>query len=169
MELSRRGMIGGIAAVCGVGAVGFVGATGVDDPLSSSDSDGEPEGYVPADTDAPFVARLVGPEDTTELFDAAGLRHVEGVHQEDEEHLVIIELDESAADAVRTGLEARGAVDDPTSFDVSMRLDGAEVRRIELDRATVDALADESWNGIVTLPFDNPDLAAEVYDSLAAE
>ena len=168
MELSRRGVMGGLAAVCGVGAVGFGGASGVDDPLGEEEPDDEKR-YVAANTEASFVARLVGPESTTELFDATGLAHVEGVHSDDEEHLVVIELHDAAADDVRAGLAAGGAVDDPAAFDVSMRLDGAEVRRIDLDQQTVDALVDETWGGVVTLPFENRELAAEVYDALADE
>lgn len=168
MELSRRGVIGGLAGVFGVGAVGFVGASGVDDRRTEDEGDDETQ-YVAANTDAPFVARLVGPESTTELFDATGLLHVEGVYDEDEEHLVIIELTDSAADAVRAGLENEGVLEDPSAFDVSMRLDGAEVRRIELDESTADALVAETWGGVITLPFENPELAEEVYGSLADE
>lgn len=174
MELSRRGMLGGLGAVCAVGVVGFVGASSVDDPLPDGE---EPDGdeieddtrYVDADPDARFEARLVGEDGDHALFDASGLVHVQGVQSESDEHIVAIELEEATVDEVRTTLEERGAEDDPSSFEITMTLDGVEVRRIELDGATVDALIDESWNGVVTLPFEDPDVADEVYESLAVE
>jgi len=42
-----------------------------------------------------------------------------------------------------------------------------EVRRVDLDEATVSALTDEEWGGVLTLPFGEESVAASVYDSLA--
>jgi hypothetical protein len=50
-----------------------------------------------------------------------------------------------------------------------MTLDGTEVRRVELDEATVSALTADEWNGVVTLPFGEQTVAQSVYDSLADE
>ncbi|WP_418281517.1 hypothetical protein [Halorubrum sp. DTA98] len=179
MELSRRGVLGGIGSVCAIGAIGFVGASSVDDPSGENEpsgtddtTTGSDEGdamYVDADPTAPFEARLVGADATYDLFDASGLVHVEGVHPDDGEHLVVIELGEGAVDAVRAELDERGVVDEPSAFEIRMTLDDVEIRRIELDDATVDALRDDSWQGVVTLPFEDPDVAEDVYESLAAE
>jgi hypothetical protein len=48
-----------------------------------------------------------------------------------------------------------------------MTLDETEVRRVDLDEATVSALTDEEWGGVLTLPFGEESIAASVYDSLA--
>lgn len=190
MELSRRGVVGALGSVLAIGAIGFVGASTVDDPsdepsAGSAGSDGgdggdddESDGgnggddevmYVEADPNAPFEARLLGEAEDRVLFDASGLIHVEGVHPEDGEHLVIIELDEPAIDAVRSALDEPAVADDPGAFEISMTLAGEEVRRIDLDRETVDAVTGDDWEGIVTLPFEDSDVASDVYEALATE
>jgi hypothetical protein len=49
-----------------------------------------------------------------------------------------------------------------------MTLDGTEVRRVELDESTVDALTDDEWGGVLTLPFGERQVAQSVYESLAS-
>ena len=187
MELSRRGILGGVGAAVAVGVVGFAGAasvtdddaaageTGPDNPVSGDASvgagdDGEQGGSVPVDPDAPFEARLLRDgEDDRRLFDAGDLARVQGVITEDDEHLVYVSLGEAGVEGLRTGLEDAGATDEPERFVVSMTLDGTEVRRVELDEATVSALTDEEWGGVVTLPFGEQTVAQSVYDSLADE
>jgi hypothetical protein len=209
MELSRRGVLGGLGAACAVGAVGFAGAASVGDdgagdsggggPKTDGGSDGDgPEtdggsdgdgsatggsdgGSTPStatsvavDPDAPFEARLLredGPNDGgpgDRLFDAADLDYVQGVTEDEGEHLVGLSLSADGETSFRERLEASGAVDDPEPFVVSMTLDGAEVRRVDLDGPTVTALTDAEWNGVLTLPFESAKTAESVYASLAA-
>lgn len=182
MELSRRGVVGALGAVSAVGVIGLVGASTVNESeersgTAAAGSDGVDGGsdddsdvaYVDADPNAPFAARLVGDTEDRLLFDASGLVHVEGVHPEGDEHLVIIELDDDAIAAVRAAMGDEDVVDAPEAFEIRMTLDGTEVRRIDLDEETAAALTDDSWEGIVTLPFSEPDVATDVYESLADE
>ncbi|RAW44212.1 hypothetical protein DQW50_15335 [Halorubrum sp. 48-1-W] len=206
MELSRRGVIGGLGVV-GLGAVGFAGAVAVDDDgdgatTEASDGDGpggdgagsdgsgeDAEGSdatsVAVDPDAPFEARLLyedGSDDGSSgdgsgddgesgdrLFDAAGLEYVQGVREEDGEHLVYVALSEAGRESFRDRLETSGAIDDPGPFAVSMTLGGEEVRHVDLDEPTVTALSDEEWSGVLTLPFESAGTAESVYGSLSAE
>ncbi|WP_144926003.1 hypothetical protein [Halorubrum salsamenti] len=193
MELSRRGMLGGVGAALAVGGVGFAGATSVTDgdaiaggtggdedaldgdaiggdatdDTAGDDENGE-SGSVAVDPEASFEARLLRDGDgERRLFDAGDLDRVQGVITEGDEHLVYVLLGDAGIDALRTGLEDAGATDDPEGFVVSMTLDGTEVRRVELDDATVSALTDEEWGGVLTLPFGEASVAESVYDSLA--
>jgi len=86
---------------------------------------------------------------------------------EGDEHLVYVSLGETGIDALQSGLADAGTTDDPEGFVVSMTLDGTEVRRVELDEATVSALTDEEWGGVLTLPFSQASVAESVCDSLA--
>ena len=172
MELSRRGMLGGVGAALAVGGVGFVGAASVTDGALGGDAAGDDEddrtGSVPVDPDAPFEARLLRDgDDDRGLFGARDLDRVQGVIDEEGEHLVYVSLGDAGIDALQTGLADAGAADDPEGFAVSMTLDGSEVRRVELDEATVSALTDEEWGGVLTLPFGEAPVAESVYDSLA--
>jgi hypothetical protein len=186
MELSRRGMLGGVGAALAVGAVGFAGAASVTDGDAAGDGtgpggdavgagtdgaedDGNGEsGSVPVDPDAPFEARLLRDgDDDRRLFGAGDLDRVQGVIAENDEHLVYVSLGDAGIDALQSGLADAGATDDPEGFVVSMTLDGTEVRRVELDEATVSALTDEEWGGVLTLPFGEAQVAESVYDSLA--
>ncbi|GAA0531399.1 hypothetical protein ABNG02_01660 [Halorubrum ejinorense] len=190
MDISRRGILGGLGAACAVGAVGFAGATTVSDGESvpgllgdgpgptdggagSTDgagggTDGSGTGSVAVDPDAPFVARLTGDDDTDRrLFDASDLDRVEGVFTENDEYLVYAALSDAGIESFRSRLEDAGATDDPAAFVVSMTLDGTEVRRVELDRETVDALTDSEWGGVLTFPFGEESVARSVYDRLA--
>ena len=188
MELSRRGMLGGVGAALAVGAVGFAGAASVTDDgatgggagpggdwagadAAGDDSGGDDGGKpasVPVDPDAPFEARLLGGgADDRRLFGAADLDRVQGVIAEGDEHLVYVSLGDAGIDALQTGLADAGATEDPAGFVVSMTLDGTEVRRVELDDATVSALTNEEWGGVLTLPFGEAPVAESVYDSLA--
>ncbi|EMA67077.1 hypothetical protein [Halorubrum kocurii] len=189
MELSRRGMLGGVGAALAVGGVGFVGAASVtdDDAVdggadpdegalggdalggdAAGDDEDDQTGSVPVDPDAPFEARLLRDgDDDRRLFGAGDLDRVQGVIAEEGEHLVYVSLGDAGIDALQTGLADAGAADDPEGFAVSMTLDGSEVRRVELDEATVSALTDEEWGGVLTLPFGEAPVAESVYDSLA--
>ena len=203
MELSRRGVLGGLGAACAVGAVGFAGAASVgDEGGDGSDSDDATTGAgdaggdgsgtdgsagdsetstatsVAVDPDAPFEARLLredgsgggsgdGPGDL--LFEATDLDYVQGLTENEGEHLVGISLSTDGEESFRERLEASGAVDDPEPFAVSMTLDGEEVRRVDLDEPTVTALTDEEWGGVLTLPFESASTAESVYGSLATE
>ncbi|PAU83046.1 hypothetical protein CK500_13065 [Halorubrum salipaludis] len=185
MELSRRGMLGGVGAALAVGAVGFAGAASVTDGDAVGDGggpggdavgtgadgagdEGGESGSVPVDPEAPFEARLLRDgDDDRSLFGASDLDRVQGVIAENDEHLVYVSLGEAGIDALQSGLADAGATDDPEGFVVSMALDGTEVRRVELDEATVSALTDEEWGGVLTLPFGQASVAESVYDSLA--
>ncbi|ACM58047.1 hypothetical protein [Halorubrum lacusprofundi] len=189
MELSRRGMLGGVGVALAVGGVGFAGAasvtdgeaidggTGPDEGAIGGDAIGGDEpgndedgqtGSVPVDPDAPFEARLLRDgDDDRRLFGTGDLDRVQGVITEDDEHLVYVSLGDAGIDALQTGLTDAGATDDPEGFTVSMTLDETEVRRVDLDEATVSALTDEEWGGVLTLPFGEESVAASVYDSLA--
>ena len=189
MDISRRGVLGGLGAACALGAVGFAGAARVTDgealdgvggdgpgPTASGGSGpttgdgGDPEGAVAVDPDAPFVARLVDESagDEWTLFDAAALDEVAGVFSEDGEHRVYVALGDAGIEAFRDRLADAGAVDDPASFVVSMTLNSTEVRRVELDAGTVASLTDDEWSGVVTLPFGQETVARSVYAELAA-
>ena len=187
MDISRRGILGGLGAACAVGGVGFAGAATVTDGESvagllgdgpgptdggtgSTDGadDGSGTGSVAADPDAPFAARLTGDDGTDRrLFDASDLDRVEGVFTKDDEYLVYAALSDAGIDSFRSRLEDAGATDDPDAFVVSMTLDETEVRRVELDRETVDALTDSEWGGVLTLPFGEESVARSVYGRLA--
>jgi hypothetical protein len=181
MDISRRGVLGGLGAVCAVGAVGFAGAATVTDgetvgglgggagPAgggSEEAADGPESAAV--DPDAPFEARLTGDDGTdAPLFDASDLDRVKGVFAEEGEYLVQVVLPDAGVETFRTRLDEAGATDDPAAFVVSMTLDGTEVRRVELDRETVDALTGSDWGGVLTLPFGEERVARSVYDRLA--
>jgi hypothetical protein len=184
MDISRRGVLGGLGAVCAVGAVGFAGAAtvtdgaavdglgdiGGDGPAATGDgTDGETAPQSAAvDPEAPFEARLTGDDGTdATLFGATDLDVVKGVFAKDGEFLVQVVLSEAGVDALRTRLDEAGATDDPAAFVVSMTLDGTEVRRVELDRETVDALTGSEWGGVLTLPFGQESVARSVYERLA--
>ncbi len=191
MELSRRGMLGGFAAVGAVGVAGFAGAASVTDGAGDDGATGgggaetEPgddtgaTGSVAVDPDAPFEAQLLvddeanaddaAGDDEVELFDAADLARVEGPFSDGDEHLVYVALGDAGIETFQTRLDDAGAVDDPSGFVVVMTLDGTEVRRVELDRPTVDALTDDEWGGVLTLPFEAEAVATDVYESLAAD
>jgi hypothetical protein len=150
-----------------------VGDAAGDSPVGvGSTGDGEsdgPVGAVAVDPDAPFEARLLRDgDDDRRLFDASDLDEVEGVFEKSGEYLVYASLGEGGIDAFQDRLAAAGAVDDPERFVVSMTLDGTEVRRVELDAATVGALTDGEWSGVLTLPFGEEQVAESVYDSLAS-
>lgn len=183
MELSRRGMLGGFAAVGAVGAAGFVGAASVAD-TDDADTDGNDRGAeddgdngeaesAVVDPDAPFEAQLLETVDdnteTQQLFDASDLAGVRGPVAEENEHLVYIVLSDTGIDTFQARLNDSGAADNPTEFAVSMTLDETEVRRVDLDEPTVSALIDEEWTGMLTLPFDEETVAEDVSESLAAE
>ena len=182
MDISRRGILGGLGAACAVGAVGFAGATQVTDgdaiegiggdgpgPASGDEGAGDDAPTAAAvDPDAPFTARITGDDGTdARLFDASDLDRVKGVFPEDDEFLVQVVLSDAGIESFRSRLEDAGATDDPNAFVVSMALDGTEVRRVELDRETVDALTDTEWGGVLTLPFGEETVARSVYDRLA--
>jgi len=183
MDISRRGVLGGLGAVCGVGAVGFAGAAQVTDdgaiegiggdgpgPAGGEDAGDDGPTAAPVDPDAPFAARLTGDDGTdARLFDASDLDRVKGVFAEDDEFLVQVVLSEAGVESFRSRLDDAGATDDPAAFVVSMALDGTEVRRVELDRETVDALTGSEWEGVLTLPFGEESVAGSVFDRLAAE
>jgi hypothetical protein len=181
MDISRRGVLGGLGAACAVGAVGFAGAATVTDGEAvgglgggsgpagggSEEADDGPESAA-VDPDAPFEARLTGDDGTdAPLFDASDLDRVKGVFAQDGEYLVQVVLPDAGVDSFRTRLDEAGATDDPAAFVVSMTLDGTEVRRVELDRETVDALTGSDWEGVLTLPFGEERVARSVYDRLA--
>ncbi|GAB7009616.1 hypothetical protein [Halorubrum trueperi] len=199
MELSRRGVLGGIGSAFAIGAIGFVGAVTVSDDAdggteaggdgtvdgagtgedgAGAGEDGGGDGSVAADPDAPFAARLLDGSgadgedgddaDSRDLFDAGDLSRVQGVVSEDGEHLVYVALGDGAIETVQERLAESGAVDDPDRFVVSMSLDGTEVRRVEFDEERVAALTDDEWGGVLTLPFGQESVAADVYESLAA-
>jgi hypothetical protein len=189
MDLSRRGVLGGLGAACAVGAVGFAGAASVAD---EDDGDGDSDNDAAADTsddgssddgtttvavdpDAPFEARLLRAADAGasdgdgyRLFDATELDRVRGVDATGGEHRVYVALSETGRAEVRERLADAGATDEPEPFVASMTLDGEEVRRVDLDAETVTALSDEEWSGVVTLPFESADVAESVYEALAA-
>ena len=183
MDISRRGVLGGLGAACAVGAVGFAGAAQVTDgeALEGVGGDGPgPAGDAAAgeddsrpssaavDPDAPFVARVTGDDGTeSRLFDASDLDRVKGVFSQDGEYLVQVVLTDAGVESFRERLDEAGATDDPTAFVVSMSLDGTEVRRVELDRETVDSLTGSDWEGVLTLPFGEESVARSVYDRLA--
>ncbi|ELZ46889.1 hypothetical protein C463_03272 [Halorubrum californiense DSM 19288] len=181
MDISRRGVLGGLGAACAVGAVGFAGAAtvtdgeaaggiGGDGPRPTGESTAGDDGPESAavDPDAPFEARLVGDDGTDALlFDASDLDRVKGVFAEEGEYLVQVVLPDAGVESFRTRLDEAGATDDPAAFVVSMTLDGTEVRRVELDRETVDALTGSDWEGVLTLPFGEEGVARSVYDRLA--
>ncbi|WP_241988394.1 hypothetical protein, partial [Halorubrum sp. SP3] len=122
------------------------------------------------DPDAPFVARITGDDGTdTRLFDASDLGRVKGVFVEGDEYLVQVALSDAGVESFRSRLEAAGATDDPAAFVVSMTLDGTEVRRVELDRETVDGLTSSEWGGVLTLPFGEESVARSVFDRLASD
>ena len=181
MDISRRGVLGGLGAACAVGAVGFAGAATVTDGEAvgglgggsgpagggSEEADDGPESAA-VDPDAPFEARLTGDDGTDALlFDASDLDRVKGVFAEEGEYLVQVVLPDAGVDSFRTRLDEAGATDDPAAFVVSMTLDGTEVRRVELDGETVDALTGSDWEGVLTLPFGEERVARSVYDRLA--
>ncbi|VTT86534.1 hypothetical protein DM2_2572 [Halorubrum sp. DM2] len=188
MDISRRGVLGGLGAVCGVGAVGFAGAARVTDGEAmegvggdgpgpaggggsgtAGTSDGGPTA-APVDPGAPFAARLIGDDGTdARLFDASDLARVKGIFAEGDEYLVQVVLSEAGVESFRSRLNDAGATDDPAAFVVSMALDGTEVRRVELDRETVDALTGSEWEGVLTLPFGEESVATSVFERLAAE
>ena len=181
MDISRRGVLGGLGAACAVGAVGFAGATtvtdgeaiggiGGDGPAPTGESDAGDDGPESAavDPDAPFEARVTGDDGTDALlFDASDLDRVKGVFAEEGEYLVQVVLPDAGVDSFRTRLDEAGATDDPAAFVVSMTLDGTEVRRVELDRETVDALTGPDWAGVLTLPFGEESVARSVFERLA--
>ena len=180
MDISRRGVLGGLGAACAVGAVGFAGAATVTDGASvgglgggSGPTGGGTDGSegprsAAVDPEAPVVARLTGDDGTDPLlFDASDLDRVKGVFDEDDEYLVQVVLSEAGVDAFRTRLDEAGATDDPSAFVVSMTVDGTEVRRVELTREKVDALTASEWAGVLTLPFGQESVAQSVYDRLA--
>ncbi len=170
MDLSRRGMIGGFGAACALGAVGFLGASTVDDVALGEGSVDETESrHVDADPDAPFLARVIGDDVEADLFTAADLRRVEGVHPDDGEYLVVVELTESGRAGLREGLKSVKAAEDPKPFEVVMTLEDDPVREVDLDRPTVESLVDADWEGVITLPFTDESVAGRVYDALAAE
>ena len=190
MDLSRRGVLGGLGAACAVGAVGFAGAVSVTDEASTDAGDGGADAAanatddgstekktttVAVDPEAPFEARLLRAADGDasdgdgyRLFDATELDRVKGIDATDGEHLVYVALSEAGRTAVRERLADAGATDEPEPFVASMTLDGEEVRRVDLDAETVTALSDEEWSGVVTLPFESADVAEAVYEALAA-
>ncbi|TKX78302.1 hypothetical protein EXE53_21935 [Halorubrum sp. SD626R] len=185
MELSRRGVLGGIGSAFAIGAIGFAGATTVTDEGSLSTDAGSAPGVGPdgdgaggsgeadsvaVDSSAPFEATLLADgDDAGTLFDAADLSRVQGVISEEREHLVYVALSETGIGAVQDRLAEAGATDEPNRFVVSMNLDGTEVRRVELDESRVTALTDDEWGGVLTLPFGQEPVAVEVYESLASE
>jgi len=185
MELSRRGVLGGVASAFAVGAIGFAGATTVTDEESVSTDAGSAPGVGPgsdgaggdgetasvaADPSAPFEATLLADgDDAGTLFDAADLSRVQGVISEEREHLVYVSLSEAGIGAVQERLAETGATDEPSRFVVSMTLDGTEVRRVELNEPRVTSLTDDEWGGVLTLPFGQKPVAVEVYESLASE
>jgi hypothetical protein len=190
MDLSRRGVLAGLGAMCAVGAVGFAGAVSVTDEESTDAGDGGADAAadttddgstgdetttVAVDPDAPFEARLLRAADGDasngdgyRLFDATELDRVKGIDATDGEHLVYVALSEAGRTAVRERLADAGATDEPEPFVASMTLDGEEVRRVDLDAETVTALSDEEWSGVVTLPFESAGVAESVYEALAA-
>ncbi|MFC5134503.1 MULTISPECIES: hypothetical protein [Haloferacaceae] len=185
----------GAVGFTGAAAVGSEGDDGTgsgddgtdsgDDGSGSDGSEGAGATSVAVDPDAPFEARLLredgsNGDDSSEdgsvdgpaedrLFDAADLEYVQGVLEEDDEHLVYVALSEAGRESFRDRLEGSGATDDPDPFAVSMTLDGDEVRHVDLDEPTVTALTDEEWGGVLTLPFESAGTAESVYGSLAAE
>ena len=180
MDISRRGVLGGLGAVGAVGAVGFAGAATVTDgeaiggvggrpgPAGESDAGDDGPESAAVDPDAPFEARLTAADGTdAPLFDASDLDRVKGVFSEEGEYLVQVVLPDVGVESFRTRLDEAGATDDPAAFVVSMTLDGTEVRRVELDRETVDALTGSEWEGVLTLPFGEASVARSVYDRLA--
>ena len=182
MDISRRGVLGGLGAACAVGAVGFAGAATVTDGQTpdgdggGGPTDGDSETAEPAprsaavDPDAPFAARVTGDDGTDALlFDAGDLDLVKGVFSRDGEFLVQVALSDAGVESFRTRLDDAGATDDPASFVVSMTLAETEVRRVELDRKTVDGLTAAEWEGVLTLPFEESSVARSVYDRLADE
>lgn len=187
MDGSRRTVLGGIATAGALGVIGFAGAASVsedgDTAGSATDSPATEPGEddttetpsVPAATDAPFEAHLLesAGEGTTpvvdsQLFAAAELDRVQGVIADGNEHLVYLALTETGIDSLQRRLTDAGAAEHPERFAVSMTLDDAEVRRVDLDTETVTALTDSEWSGVVTLPFDQASVADKVYESLAA-
>lgn len=197
MDLSRRGVLGGLGAACAVGAVGFAGAVSVTDEASTDAGDGGADAAanttddgstekktttVAVDPDAPFEARLLRAADGDasgddggaadgdgyRLFDATELDRVKGIDATDGEHLVYVALSEAGRTAVRERLADAGATDEPEPFVALITLDGEEVRRVDLDAETVTALSDEEWSGVVTLPFESAGVAESVYEALAA-
>ena len=188
MEISRRGVLGGIGSAVAVGAIGFAGAATVTDegdgatdggsgPGIGPDSDGSgasgndgETGSVAVDPSAPFEATLLADgDDAGTLFDAADLSRVQGVISEERDHLVYVSLSDAGIGAMQKRLADTGATDKPRQFVVSMTLDGTEVRRVQLDDARVTALTDDEWSGVLTLPFGQKPVATEVYESLASE
>ena len=175
MDISRRSVLGGLA---GVGVGGLAGAVAVTDGEvvdrirgGDSDSGGDSRPSEAAvDPEAPFAARLSGDGGTdAPLFGASDLELVKGVFARDGEFLVQVVLSDAGVESFRDRLDEAGATDDPAAFTVSMTLDETEVRRVELDRETVDALTGSDWAGVLTFPFAEESVATSVYDRLADE
>ncbi|WP_459882258.1 hypothetical protein [Halorubrum gandharaense] len=178
MNLTRRRLLGALTAGGAVSAAGCTDLANVPGVGAGDDGDGEsadsevvgPEHrYVEADPDAPFSATLEGPDGESALFDAADIDHVEGVYEDDEEFLVVLELGADGLTRFRDGFDDAGVSDDPAAFAIVMTHDDEEVRRVDLDAGTVEALTDETWGGVLTLPFDEEGLARDVYEGLAGD
>ena len=93
MDLSRRGVLGGLGAACAVGAVGFAGAVSVTDEASTDAGDGGADAAanttddgstekktttVAVDPDAPFEARLLRAADGDASDDDGGAADGDG-------------------------------------------------------------------------------------------
>ena len=178
MNLTRRRLLGALTATGAVSAAGCTDLANVPGTSAGDDEDDDPEEddvigpehlYVEVDPDAPFSATLEGPDGESSLFDAADIDHVEGVYEDGGEYLVILELGADGRTRFRDGLDDAGVPDDPAAFAISMTHDGEEVRRVDLDAATVESLTGDSWEGVLTLPFGEEELAREVYEGLAGD
>lgn len=177
MNQTRRRLLGALTAVGAVSAAGCTDAANV--PGAGDDEDEDPEEevdvvgpehlYVEVDPDAPFSATLEGSDGEWSLFDAAAIDHVEGVYEDDGEYLVILELGADGRTRFRDELEDAGVPDDPAAFVISMTHDSEEVRRVDLDAATVESLMGDSWEGVLTLPFGEEVVAREVYAGLTGD
>jgi len=150
-----------------VGAVGLAGCTG-----TTSESD-EPaardaEMTTAVDTDAPFRARLV--DDESVLFTAAEIAAIGPISESERTGPAVpIELTEEGVRSVTDTAAEVGLQENDRAAEISLSLDGEEIRRFGVGESLAEAWANGEWNGPLVVTFDDREQAETVRDRLLAD
>ncbi len=155
--VSRRDALGaaGVATV-----VAVAGCAGLEETTSdTTESDGT--------TDQPgttrFVVRLRGPSTDRELFTEHGLATVGDIQQfEGGQWGFSAQLSDAAAERLSEGFRTVGVADDPSGFQLQLRVNGETRRELGVQSSFAEAVASESYDGSFVFTFETEATAREV-------
>jgi hypothetical protein len=150
---SRRDALGAVGTATVVAVAGCAGLTEGDATRSTA-----------SPTTAPrFVVRLQGPSTDRQLFTGPDLATVGDVQQfEANQWGFSAQLSDAATERLSERFAAVGVADDPSRFQLQIRVDGKTRRELGVQSSFAEAVASEEYDGRFVFTFETEATATEV-------